>query len=324
MRVLKARGLRTIITTVISTPKERLFLLLYIQPDSTDLINAKVFLLSPAHRALFKPLVASPVKFMYGLLLMVALLCLPAKAVVRAVEPHRTAMGIPSQQETAARTESAEVKELKPGQPVERQIAEGQAHLYHIRLSAGQYLHLTVEQKDIDVGIHVLGPAGKGVSGINWEPPGALESLWAVVEASGEYQVKIIAHRATGKDQRYVIKLETIGDYASAPPLDRDHVKAYRLFWEAAELRDRGGEAAGRQAIEKYEEALPLWRALQEKVGEAVTLNELGLVVSRQGDYQKAIPLFEGALSIWGTIKNHQGDEGQAPQTRATILKPLG
>ena len=55
-----------------------------------------------------------------------------------------------------------EVRTLAPDQKIERALAGGEAHTYQLALDAGQYLHLVVEQKGIDVVV-----AGKRVNGEN-------------------------------------------------------------------------------------------------------------------------------------------------------------
>jgi hypothetical protein len=40
---------------------------------------------------------------------------------------------------------------LEIGKPIERELSGGQAHYYRITVEAGQYLHLIVDQRGIDV-----------------------------------------------------------------------------------------------------------------------------------------------------------------------------
>ncbi|MEP6944845.1 MAG: PPC domain-containing protein, partial [Acidobacteriota bacterium] len=53
---------------------------------------------------------------------------------------------------------------LIPGQPIERTIAGGESHTYQISLSAGQFVHFTVEQKGIDVALVLAAPDGKQIA----------------------------------------------------------------------------------------------------------------------------------------------------------------
>lgn len=50
---------------------------------------------------------------------------------------------------------------LETGKPLERELAGGQSHAYQLTLSAGQYLHVVVEQRGIDVVVTLFGPDGK-------------------------------------------------------------------------------------------------------------------------------------------------------------------
>src|SRR5262245_4438690 len=95
--------------------------------------------------------------------IMLALFCLLSAAPVLTAPTKQL-----QQPQLAQHSPSSEIRELKPGQFLEREIANGQSHLYTIKLVAGQFLHLTVEQKDVDAEIQLLNPAGKAVAGINW------------------------------------------------------------------------------------------------------------------------------------------------------------
>src|ERR1051326_6782525 len=46
---------------------------------------------------------------------------------------------------------------LEVGKPIERELKERESHLYQITLTAGQFLHLQVEQQGIDVAILLSG-----------------------------------------------------------------------------------------------------------------------------------------------------------------------
>src|SRR5438552_17813399 len=90
-----------------------------------------------------------------------------------------------------------EVRSLVPGQPLEREMAGGQTHTYQIRLTAGQFLRVVVEQKGIDVALTLTSPDGKpliesDVTGII----GAREPLSYEAQAAGDYRLVIRANGA--------------------------------------------------------------------------------------------------------------------------------
>src|SRR5262245_30766925 len=88
-----------------------------------------------------------------------------------------------------------EAGQLEPGKTMEREIAGGQEHAYPVKLAAGQFLRVVVEQKGIDVAVALTGPDGKrliesDVTGII----GAREPLSYLPAAAGDYQLVIHAN----------------------------------------------------------------------------------------------------------------------------------
>jgi tetratricopeptide (TPR) repeat protein len=278
----------------------------------------------PTRNALFASLAVSPLKIACVLSLSAWLLCVPAKAAVAAAAIFPLQGG-------AAKPEPVEIRELNLEQPIERGIAQGQSHLYRLTLTAGQFLNIKVEQKALDVGVELSNPAGEVVVRLNWEDTGFTESFWAQAETSGEYQLKITAVDVAGADPRYVVRLEKLAPLETAAPADQSDVKAHQLFWEAGLLRDQGGEQSWREATEKYRQALSLWRALKDVIGEASALHELGYVYGRLGESQKEIEAYNQALLIWRQSKRYQKHEAntlhnlaslnQSPQQKLEILK---
>lgn len=49
---------------------------------------------------------------------------------------------------------------LEPGKPLERSIAPGETHSYTLNLNAGQYAHVVVDQRGVDVVTSVFAPDG--------------------------------------------------------------------------------------------------------------------------------------------------------------------
>jgi hypothetical protein len=44
-----------------------------------------------------------------------------------------------------------EARPIEPGKPIKRDLAGGHSHTYQIRLSAGQFLRVIIEQQGVDV-----------------------------------------------------------------------------------------------------------------------------------------------------------------------------
>ena len=80
---------------------------------------------------------------------------------------------------------------LESGKPIEREIAGGQSLLYHITLTAGQYLVVIAEQNGIDLVMSAFGPDGKTLVEVD-SPNGSYgpEPVRLIAAVAGEYRIE--------------------------------------------------------------------------------------------------------------------------------------
>ncbi|MBW4613292.1 MAG: CHAT domain-containing protein [Desmonostoc vinosum HA7617-LM4] len=97
---------------------------------------------------------------------------------------------------------------------------------------------------------------------------------------------------------------------------DATRAAAERLLQEGLELYKQGTAESLQQATNKWQEALKLWRQVGDKVKEATTLNNIGLVYNLLGDKQKALLFYNQALPILRAVGDREGE--------ATILNNIG
>src|SRR5262245_16801019 len=50
---------------------------------------------------------------------------------------------------------------LDPGAPIEEQLGAGRSHQYRVTLGSGEFIHVVVEQRGVDVEVTVFDPDGK-------------------------------------------------------------------------------------------------------------------------------------------------------------------
>src|SRR3954462_7400760 len=208
-----------------------------------------------------------------------------------------------------------DVRPLVPGEPVERQIAGGQAHTYQITLQAGQFMRVVLEQKAIDVALVLAAPDGKQVVETNLAPVGGLESLSAEAAASGNYRLTVRAANSATLAGSYQMRLEV---KAAATAQDRQRIAAERWVLEARELRKQP-----EQAIDKLQQALSVWRELGDQYWAARSLYGIGYSYSNLSHYEKAIEYYEQALTIYREVKNRAG-EGMTLGTMGSAYSSLG
>lgn len=186
--------------------------------------------------------------------------------------------------------------ELPTLAPVERELKGGETQSFRIVLSAGQFLHALVEQKDIDVVTAVFGPDGKQLSESNspndrW----GTEPVLLVASVPGEYRVDIQPLNNKAQPGRYEIKIIALRE---ASAVDKGHAAAQAAFDEARKLRFQQTAASRRAAIEKCEQALPLFEAAGDTYRRALTLMAIGIAYYPMNEYRKALEYFNQTLAI--------------------------
>ncbi len=89
-----------------------------------------------------------------------------------------------------------------------------------------------------------------------------------------------------------------IAQQAQSNPQQATGAAAQRVFQEGVQLYKQGTAKSLQKAIEKWEEALKLFRAVDDKAGETLTLVGIGRVYSNLGEKQKALEFFNQALPL--------------------------
>src|SRR6266511_3639080 len=194
-----------------------------------------------------------------------------------------------------------DVRVLEPGAPIKRELAGSRQQSYRIKLSAGQFLKVIVEQQGIDVVVLLSGPDGKqGSQGNqNWEfntesRLRGQEEAALVAEVTGEYRLTV---RPAQKDARaggYEIRIEEL---RAATESDRALQEARKLSEEARQL-EHGRKYD--EALRLYERALAIWEKALGPDHPQVTLSldNLASLYRAKGDNTKAEPLAQRALAI--------------------------
>ena len=115
-------------------------------------------------------------------------------------------------------------------------------------------------------------------------------------------------------DSNRVLAKDDLLKIAQSPAATKEN--AERLFKEGMKLYQQGSAESLRQAIKKWEEAILLLRAVGDRRGEAITLNNIGLVYDALGEKQKALDFYNQALPIRRAVGDRGGE--------ATTLNNIG
>lgn len=194
---------------------------------------------------------------------------------------------------------------LELGKPIERSIDAGETQSYSLTLTAGQFAHLVVDQRGVDVVVSVLAPDGSKLVRVDM-PNGnrGLEPVSLIAGTSGAYRVEVLS-TATKLAGRYEVKLE---DVHAASGADRNRIAAQTLFTDAKALRNLRTKDSYQQAVDKYEAALAVWQNLDDKLMQAFTLHEVGMIYGDIGQYQKAIDAHTKSAALYHELKIAKGE----------------
>ena len=101
---------------------------------------------------------------------------------------------------------SAAQTTLELCKPIERTLNAGEAHSFTLTLTSGQYAHLTVDQRGVDVVVSIYTPDGTRVVRVD-SPNGdkGVEPVFLVAETSGAYRVEVKASGLVGSQPVTVV-----------------------------------------------------------------------------------------------------------------------
>ncbi len=99
-----------------------------------------------------------------------------------------------------------------------------------------------------------------------------------------------------------------IAQQAEATSQQATRATATSLLDEGFKLFKQGTAESLRQAIEKWKQALSLWRQVPDKEGEAITLTRIGSVYDKLGDNQKALNYYKESLPLWRQVRDKAGE----------------
>src|SRR5262245_30476322 len=100
---------------------------------------------------------------------------------------------------------------LEPGKPIERELSGGGSHSYKITMISGQYLHIVVEQRGIDVVMALFAPDGKKIREADiWRATVGAEAISVIAEATGAYIIEMRSTEKTAQTGRYQVKIDEL------------------------------------------------------------------------------------------------------------------
>ncbi len=185
--------------------------------------------------------------------------------------------------------------ELRSGSPLSRTLGADTTHLYRLGLKRGEYLHLIVEQKGLDVIVAVRDPHDRPILEVDG-PTGeeGREQIFLIAREGGRHTVAVRSGFVADRGS-YRILVDTI---RQATRTDRAHTVAALRFARGDELRRRGGTEDLEGALALYRQALEIWRRLDQPQWQATAHEKLGWVFHQLGTLDEAAASLEAAHQL--------------------------
>ncbi|HLW84569.1 MAG TPA: CHAT domain-containing protein [Candidatus Sulfotelmatobacter sp.] len=209
---------------------------------------------------------------------------------------------------------------LRGGDSVPGTVAPGQSHVHGIALTAGQYLHLEVEQDRVDLTVRLLSPEGKELEQRENAGEGSSVPLSFVALSDGSYRVEIGLEDKSGAAKNYQIKVDPL---RASEPADQKRINAERADDAGDKLRAQGTGPSRHQAMTQYENALALWTDLNDQQRQANTLSSVGRTYLDLGDTKAALDFWARELTLRRALGNPK-DEGNVLGSIGAAYSRLG
>jgi CHAT domain-containing protein/Tfp pilus assembly protein PilF len=194
----------------------------------------------------------------------------------------------------AAQQVDSNIQELENGKPIEGQLAGAEVHVYQVSLNRDQYLRVVIDHKGLNSLLKIFGPDRQEIADVH--EPGSTEgseSLSILAGTAGIYRLQVSSLSKDARPGYYTIRIEELRPQQAT---DKSRIRAERIFIQGERLRAQGSAESSRQAIQKYEESLPLWKEVGEASQAGAALNNIALIYSGLGENQKAIEYYLQAI----------------------------
>ena len=206
---------------------------------------------------------------------------------------HLNALALQESGQAAART-------LVPGAPLDGEFSGVLPHSYRVAVTSGEFVQIFVQQKGVEVAASLLDPAGRKLEEFD-DSGGESEQreILFIGKSDGNYRLLLRPLMEGPPTVRYQIRLEIL-----RPATEHDEMRiramqalkgARQVFWKMNSLSlEEAKRFAG-----KFEEALELWRTLDDRRMIAETLLSRGMLDDKIGEFGKALETYENALRLF-------------------------
>ena len=200
------------------------------------------------------------------------------------------------------------------GQTFSQQLKVNETRFYSLQLEQDYVAFVACEAKQIDVRLRVYVPGAAPLARTQDNlGEGGAEIVSFMANQSGVVRLEIIGLRSAAGEGSYTLTLRTVRRVQKD---DRERLAADQLIADASVFVREGTAASRRQAVEKFQTAIPLLENANDKARLAMVFNRLGRNYNLMGRRLEAIENYQKSLSIRREIGDRVG--------QASVLADIG
>lgn len=197
-------------------------------------------------------------------------------------------------------------RSLELNKPIEGELRRGEKHSFLLSLKPLDYARVTIGARGLDLSITLSAPDGKPVAEYKWLPGSPDPAVISLIgEYSGNYKIELASQEKEDLARNFSIQLAEV---RMIEPRDAQRIEAERAFARGEQFRSREANPERRPALEQYQQALKLWRALGDRNGEANALQALGAVHDNLNERDKSLEYYTLALPLRRELKDRRGE----------------
>ena len=194
----------------------------------------------------------------------------------------------------------ADIREMKPGETINRRIGQNEEQSYRIKLEADQTVVLTVQNYKTAIIVRSFVPDGEELGYRDQQQTDTIiKPIMIVAEKAGDYRVDVYANWWG----EYSITSSTPHETTEK---DKKHLMAQKLYAESMikipatpglSMREKT-----RKRLEKLEERLAIYRTTDDPTWVAISLTDVAAALGSVGEHSKMLGYYAEAIEIFRSI----------------------
>lgn len=209
-----------------------------------------------------------------------------------------------------------EILTMSAGKVFEREIVPMQKHRYAVKLEAGQYVKIDVEETQVDAVMSLRAP--DGINLLDYAVVNAVDgvkSIWAAVSLDGIYELRVISYGEIAGGGTYRVRIRELRPATTEELSFTAGMKLYNETFNGLNPYLLTANAVNTR-IANARKALQNFHDAGAVLNEARTLWQMGVVSSRLGVGPQTIEFYKASLEKFRSINDLPG--------QANALRDLG